>query len=253
MALYFGSKKIAGNTTSENLKKDLKDYTVSFDDSGTTENVNDIDGLLTKFKSKLSLSSLFNLIKTGFKILNEKASTYMTKTMMSKTQENNENKVPTSSLTYTMNQEITKNKNDIEQLNTNINNMGVSSKNAIPGVLKTFKLPSGSSSNSVKSTNFYFLPNIGYEVVDPTHSTEVYFKELLKYICSKYSNEMEPDCICFFNARPNSQGFSVLQIYNVKNVNSEGLPQYSTGLFLSLGGSIYTYGTSGYVYFFKTK
>lgn len=112
MALYFGSKKIAGNTTSEPLKNDVKNYTVTFDDSGTTENVNDIDSLLTKFKSKLSLSSLFNLIKTGFKMLNEKASTYVTKTMMSKTQVDDESKVPTSSLTYSMQKEITQNKNE---------------------------------------------------------------------------------------------------------------------------------------------
>lgn len=214
----------------------------------------DTQGILGNIGAEVSLQTIID--KVAEKVMKE----LMTKTMMSGTQVDDVNKVPTSALAYAMQQAITKNQNhitqlnsDVKQLDTNINNMGTSSKNAIPGVLKTFKLPSGSSSNSVKSTNFYFLPNITYEVVDPTHNTEIYFKELLKYICSKYSNEMEPDCVCFFNARPNSQGFSVLQIYNVKNVNSEGLPQYATGLFINLGGDMHIYGTSSYIYFFKTK
>lgn len=76
MALYFGSKKVAGNTTSEPLKNDIKNYTVTFDDSGNTSGISDIDGLLTQFKSKLSISSLFNLIKTGFNILNKNIKKY---------------------------------------------------------------------------------------------------------------------------------------------------------------------------------
>lgn len=202
MALYLGSRKVAGNTTSENLNKDLKNYNVSFDDSGNTENVNDIDGLLTKFKSRLSLGSLFNLIKTGFKILQ-----------------------------------------------TNINNMGVSSKKAIPGVLKPFNALSGTKDNM----RFYFLPQVPYQIIDPTHVNETYFKELLKYICSNYSNEIINNSTLFFNASPNSQGFSFLHIYGVQNVNSEGLPQYSAGLYLELSGAIITYGTNNYVYFYTRK
>ena len=71
MALYLGSKKVAGNTTSESLDDDVKDYKVTFDDSGEVEGITNIDTFMSNFKSKLTLSNLFSMIKAGFKIVKD--------------------------------------------------------------------------------------------------------------------------------------------------------------------------------------
>ena len=71
MALYLGSKKVAGNTTSESLDDDVKDYKVTFDDSGEVEGITNIDTFMSSFKSKLTLANLFGIIKAGFKIIKD--------------------------------------------------------------------------------------------------------------------------------------------------------------------------------------
>lgn len=71
MALYLGSKKVAGNTTSESLDDDVKDYKVTFDDSGEVEGITNIDAFMNNFKSKLILANLFSIIKAGFKIIKD--------------------------------------------------------------------------------------------------------------------------------------------------------------------------------------
>ena len=58
MALYLGSKKVAGNTTSAPLDDDVKDYKVSFDDTGVIEEtftVNDVMANEIKTGNKLSV------------------------------------------------------------------------------------------------------------------------------------------------------------------------------------------------------
>ena len=71
MALYLGSKKVAGNTTSESLDNDVKDYKVTFDDSGEVDGITDMDTFMSSFKSKLQLENLFSIIKDGFKIVKD--------------------------------------------------------------------------------------------------------------------------------------------------------------------------------------
>lgn len=71
MALYLGSKKVAGNTTSESLDDDVKDYKVTFDDSGEVDGITDMDTFMNNFKSKLQLENLFSIIKAGFKIVKD--------------------------------------------------------------------------------------------------------------------------------------------------------------------------------------
>ena len=71
MALFLGSKKVAGNTTSESLDSDVKDYKVTFDDSGEVDGITDMDTFMSSFKSKLQLANLFSIIKAGFKIVKD--------------------------------------------------------------------------------------------------------------------------------------------------------------------------------------
>lgn len=64
MALYLGSKKVAGNTTSAPLDDDVKDYKVSFDDTGVIEEtftVNDV--MVNEIKTGNKLSVILGGIK----------------------------------------------------------------------------------------------------------------------------------------------------------------------------------------------
>lgn len=72
MSLYLGKKKIAGNINKGNVADDLSEYIVDFDDSGNTEGVSDLETLLNHTVSGSKIGSLFNLIKTGFKIIKDK-------------------------------------------------------------------------------------------------------------------------------------------------------------------------------------
>ena len=56
--------------------------------------------------------------------LTSQLANYVTKAMMSNSQTNDQNKVPTSALAYLMNQQITENENAITQLNSDLGNRG---------------------------------------------------------------------------------------------------------------------------------
>ena len=83
MALYLGSKKVAGNTTSESLDDDVKDYKVTFDDSGEVDGITDMDTFMSSFKSKLQLANLFSIIKAGFKIIKDNIANLTTSSIKS--------------------------------------------------------------------------------------------------------------------------------------------------------------------------
>ena len=57
--------------------------------------------------------------------LTSQLANYVTKAMMSNSQTNDQNKVPTSALAYLMNQQITENENAITQLNSDLQNFAV--------------------------------------------------------------------------------------------------------------------------------
>lgn len=102
-------------------------------------------------------------------------------------------------------------------------------------------------------TRVYVLPKINYAKIEPTHNTELYFKEMLKWLVRTYKDKFNAYSILIFPANPNSAGLSMLHIYDLNQVNEEGLPRYTSGFYIDLGGDIITYGTTNYVYFFKTK
>ena len=90
------------------------------------------------------------------------------------------------------------------------------------------------------------LPYVHYNLIDPTHTNSVYFKELLKWICRNYPNLDE--CRIFIgNACPNSQGICMIHIYDT-NITKDGLPQYSSGMYNTLGNKIILFGTYDYVF-----
>lgn len=88
--------------------------------------------------------------------------------------------------------------------------------------------------------------NIG----DTSHTTSVYFKALLKWICSNYPNKIE--CTFLGRVTPNSVANTFIFIYNTSQIDAtSGLPQYSSGSYTHLGGNIYTFGTYNYAFYFR--
>lgn len=75
-----------------------------------------------------------------------------------------------------------------------------------------------------------------------------YFKNILRRICELYPNHS--DAMWIGLLYPNSEGNGIINIYNTSIINSStGLPQYSSGLFHSLGSSIYLFGTLDYSFY----
>lgn len=91
------------------------------------------------------------------------------------------------------------------------------------------------------------LPRVPYSLIDSTRETTTYFKELLKWICANYPNKKDYSFIGLAN--PNAESNVLIHIYDTGAINTEGYPQYSTGLFKYLGGSLCTFGTVNYNYY----
>ena len=70
MSLYLGRHKIAGNSTTENIKADLSNYSLTFDDSGNIDTIDSFDLIQSQITDKSVLSSLISLLKTGQNYLN---------------------------------------------------------------------------------------------------------------------------------------------------------------------------------------
>lgn len=88
--------------------------------------------------------------------------------------------------------------------------------------------------------------NIG----DTSYTTSVYFKALLKWICSNYPNRINYTFIGRVN--PNSAANATIYIYNTGRVDAtSGLPEYSSGSYVQLQGNIYTFGTYNYAFYFR--
>lgn len=113
-----------------------------------------------------------------------------------------------------------------------------------------FRLPEGAMVAPNGTSPIYMLPKIPYQELDPTHTTEIYFSELLKWICRNYPN-VGP-AIWIGIVQPNSQGTAIIQIYDTAKVNSAGLPEYSSGLWININRSIYYFGTMSYNFIDKS-
>lgn len=106
------------------------------------------------------------------------------------------------------------------------------------------------SISGAESNKIVIVPSVPYSYFGSSTDTYGYFKNWLKWICSNYPNNNST--VFIGNAWPNGQGLAMVQIYDTNNVSSEGLPQYSSGLYVAIGGDVLTFTTSGYSYFFNS-
>lgn len=121
-----------------------------------------------------------------------------------------------------------------------VNNI-YSEKAIIGSYLGSYPKGDGSSEGKV-----IVLPYIPYSAIDPTRDTTKYLQELLKWICKNYPSTYGGVFIGDIN--PNSRGPAIIQIYDT-NAVSNGLPEYSTGMFTNLGGYLEIFGTNDYSFY----
>ena len=104
-------------------------------------------------------------------------------------------------------------------------------------------IPTGSV---VGNSDIMVIPNVPYSIIDPTHETETYIKELIKWICQNYKTS---STIFIGSATPNSAGTIIVRIYDTRNVNADGYPQYAGGIYIqSSGKALYNFGINDYAW-----
>ena len=108
----------------------------------------------------------------------------------------------------------------------------------------------GSNFNGVyKDSDIIIIPNVPYSKIDPTCTNNVYFKELIKWICENYPKKK--GCIFVGSATPNSENQVSIRIYDTNVVDKNGYPEYASGYYTSLGGRFYTFGFYKYEFYYK--
>ena len=104
--------------------------------------------------------------------------------------------------------------------------------------------------NDLVNVSIYFktIGVVHHDLIGSTNNYE-YFKLLLQYICNKYPNHNYYTFMIV--AIPNSQGICLIHIYNTSQINSDGVPQYSSGIFIPLESSFdyERFGTNNYNYY----
>ena len=93
------------------------------------------------------------------------------------------------------------------------------------------------------------LVDLGYNTSENSTNDYYYFLGLLKWAYNKYKNN--GDILLIGNATPNSVGNCQIQIYSNDGANSDGVPEYATGIYVSLKGQINTFYTYEYNYLYK--
>ena len=93
------------------------------------------------------------------------------------------------------------------------------------------------------------LVELGYNTSENSTNDYYYFLGLLKWAYNKYKNNGH--IILIGNAEPNSSGNCQIHLYSSSPANSDGIPQYSSGLYESLNGTLYVFRTYDYNYYFN--
>lgn len=93
------------------------------------------------------------------------------------------------------------------------------------------------------------LVDLGYNTSENSTNDYYYFLGLLKWAYNKYKNNGH--ILLIGNANPNSVGNCQIQIYSSIPANDDGVPMYSSGLYETLTGILYTFRTYDYNYYFK--
>ena len=103
--------------------------------------------------------------------------------------------------------------------------------------------------NGTTSTHFILLPKVPFGLIDPTHTKKVYLKEWIKWICANYPSE---DAAMFIGkVNPDTDGLAFMHIYHTAKVDSNGYPQYASGMMIALGGALIAFGFQNYTYYYK--
>lgn len=93
------------------------------------------------------------------------------------------------------------------------------------------------------------LVDLGYNTSENLNNNYYYFLGLLKWAYNKYKNNGH--ILLIGNAMPNSVGNCQIQLYSNNGANSDGVPEYATGIYVSLNGQINTFYTYEYNYSYK--
>lgn len=97
------------------------------------------------------------------------------------------------------------------------------------------------------NSKFYYVKAPPYTEISPSADDSEYFKELLKWICTKYPTAV--DSIFIAPANPNGKGTVIIHIYDCAKVQ-DGIPQWSSGFYESVTGCTYVFRTNNYNYEF---
>ena len=109
----------------------------------------------------------------------------------------------------------------------------------------------GNSIDSAPNSRIILLSQQSSYIGDSNYTDSVYFKALLKWICQNYKNKENYTFIG--RVCPNSAGYASIYIYNTSNIDStSGLPQCSSGTYTALNGSMYTFGTQQYAFYYRS-
>ena len=101
----------------------------------------------------------------------------------------------------------------------------------------------------VEFTRYEKLVDLGYNTSENSTNDYYYFLGLLKWAYNKYKNNWY--ILLIGNAHPNSAGNCQIQLYSSYPANSDGIPQYASGLYESLEGVLYIFRTHNYNYYFN--
>ena len=122
-----------------------------------------------------------------------------------------------------------------------VNTNGTNADLNVPYAAETGALRDKNQNRSVLS-----IGNIGYSTTGgSTNDTEADRKLYIKYLCNNFPNAH----LYVGTYNPNAHGPVIANIYDVAEVNSEGLPRYSTFFFNNLGDSPKIFGTNNYTYY----
>ena len=96
----------------------------------------------------------------------------------------------------------------------------------------------------IGNAQYNYLPN-------GSTDTETCCKALIKWICNTYPNDVATMYI--FTYEPNARGMCFVHIYDNSETDSNGFPNHATGFYLSYGGTLVTFGTSYFSWYFASR
>lgn len=105
----------------------------------------------------------------------------------------------------------------------------------------------------IATDGIVFFGRVQYSALSGSTVNSTYFSDLLKYLCTTYPNKTNTLFIGI--AHPNSEGLCMINIYDTSAVTN-GLPQYSSGVYIGLttssdAGWTDQFGTYSYTYYYK--